>query len=69
MAMPAATTMGPTLICSRGPMRADSAPERADRSSMMTVSGSSEAPAAMGLYPATICSSTGSRNSPPASAP
>src|SRR6266540_13786 len=39
-----------------------------DNASMMKVTGSSAAPEAIGLYPATTWSSTGSRNRPPASA-
>ena len=38
-------TSGPTVICSRGPIRAASAPDRADSTSMITVTGSSEIPA------------------------
>ena len=43
--VPAATSSGPTVICSRGPMRAANAPERADRASMSTVMGKVAAPA------------------------
>ena len=63
---PAALTSGPTVIGSRGPMRPASAPARAENSSMITVIGSSAAPAAMGANPATVCScSTSSRNTAP----
>ena len=42
-------TTGPTLICSRGPIRAASAPERADSSNMTNVTGSSEMPASIAV--------------------
>ncbi len=45
----AAMTSGPTVICSRGPIRAASAPEREESRSMMKVTGSSAVPAATGL--------------------
>ena len=48
-AMPSPKIIGPTLICRRGPIRADRAPERADSASMMKVTGSSAAPEAIGL--------------------
>ena len=35
---------------------------------MMNVTGSSEAPASIGLYPWATCSTTGTRNSSPPSA-
>ncbi len=44
-ASPAAITRGPMVICSRGPIRAARAPERADSASMITVTGSREMPA------------------------
>ena len=43
--IPTATNSGPTVICSRGPMRAASAPERADNASISPVIGSVAAPA------------------------
>ena len=43
-------------IWSRGPIRAASAPERDDSSSMTTVTGSVAVPAAIGLKPETTCS-------------
>ena len=46
--MPAPTIRGPTLSWSRGPMRWASAPLRAEKASMITVMGSSEAPASSG---------------------
>ena len=48
-AIPAAITSGPTVICSRGPIRAESAADRADKASMIAVSGSSAVPASSGL--------------------
>ena len=60
---------GPTVICSRGPIRAASAPDRARQRSMITVTGSSEMPASSAVYPDTCCSWMGSRNSAPPSAP
>ena len=66
---PPAATSGPAVICSRGPIRSASAPDRADRASMISVNGSSEAPAASGLKPATTCSCRTSRNSTAPSAP
>ncbi len=62
-------TRGPTVICNRGPIRAASAPDRADSASMITVIGSSEMPACRGVYPDTWMSWIGSRNSAPPSAP
>jgi hypothetical protein len=61
-------TTGPADICSRGPIRAASAPDRDDKASMMSVTGSSDEPAAIGLYPLTTCSTVGTRNSSPPSA-
>ena len=61
-------TSGPTDICSRGPIREASLPDRDDRASMRNVTGSSDAPASSGLYPLTTWSTTGTRNSSPASA-
>ena len=60
---------GPTVICSRGPIRPASAPDRADSKSMITVIGSSEMPACRGVYPDTCSSWIGSRNRVPPSAP
>ena len=61
-------TTGPTDICSRGPIRAASAPEREDSASMMNVTGSSAVPASTGEYPCTTISTVGTRNSSPPSA-
>ena len=47
-AMPAPAITGPTVIGIRGPIRCASAPMRAENSSIIAVSGSSDAPAAMG---------------------
>jgi hypothetical protein len=44
---PADEATGPTDICSRGPMRAASAPDGAESASMITVSGSIAVPAAL----------------------
>ena len=59
------TSTGPTLICSRGPIRAARAPDRRDRASVIAVTGSSEMPASSAVYPDTCCSWMGSRNSAP----
>ena len=59
------TTTGPTLICSRGPMRVASRPDRDDNTSMITVSGSSAIPDSSGEYPPDTWSWTGRRNSAP----
>ena len=50
-ATPTPATIGPTVICRRGPMRCASAPLRAENRNMSTVIGSSDAPAASGEYP------------------
>ena len=50
-------------------MRAESCPERAEKASMTTVTGSRARPDSSGLYPFTIWSSTGSRNRAPPRAP
>ena len=61
---------GPTDICSRGPIRAASAPERADSSSISTVSGSRRHPRSeRGVSRATVCNCTGTRNRNALSAP
>ena len=39
-----ARTSGPSDICSRGPMRAESCPERAEKASITSVTGSNAAP-------------------------
>src|ERR1700750_474030 len=52
-------TTGPTDICSCGPIRAASAPEREDRASMMNVTGSSAVPAATGGYACTTSRTVG----------
>ena len=46
--MPTPAIIGPTVIGMRGPIRCASAPMRAENSSIIAVSGSSDAPAAMG---------------------
>ena len=46
--MPTPTTTGPTDIWRRGPMRVASAPERAEKASIMTVRGRREIPASRG---------------------
>ena len=45
--VPTATSNGPTVICRRGPMRAASAPDRADSASMRIVMGKLAAPASI----------------------
>ncbi len=40
---------GPTVICRRGPMRADSAPDRAESVSITRVTGSRAMPDSSGL--------------------
>ena len=66
---PPAATRGPTLIGSRGPIRSDSAPARAERTSMIAVTGRSALPARSGENPATTCrSTTRKKNTPPRAA-
>src|SRR4051795_2332740 len=65
---PRAATSGPTVMGIRGPIRCPSAPPRADRNSMMIVTGSSAAPDAIGENPATTCSATTSTKNTPDSA-
>jgi hypothetical protein len=66
---PAATSSGPRVIGTRGPMRALSRPARDDSSSITSVTGASARPAASGENPTTRCSWMGIRNSDPPSAP
>ncbi len=66
---PQAATSGPSDIGSRGPMRAARAPERAESTSMMPVTGSRAVPASNGEKPLTTCMLTTSRkNTPPRAA-
>ena len=48
ISIPAATSSGPRVSGSRGPIRWASAPDRAESSSMIRVTGSAAAPAAIG---------------------
>ena len=51
---------------SRGPKRADSAPNRPANASIITVIGRSAVPATKGLNPDTVCrATTSSSNAPP----
>jgi len=53
-------------ICSRGPIRAAIAPDRAERDSITSVMGSIAVPAATGEKPETTCSwTTSSRKTAP----
>ncbi len=59
---PAPASSGPTVSCSRGPIRVASAPERADSDSIRMVTGNSASPASNGEYPSTVWSWSTSRN-------
>src|SRR5215467_1336743 len=59
--IPIETTTSPAVIGIRGPIFWASAPARADSSSIRSVTGTSDAPAAIGEYPATTCSVTTNR--------
>jgi hypothetical protein len=55
------TTTSPAVIGIRGPIFWASAPARADSSSINSVTGTIDVPAAIGEYPATTCSVTTNR--------
>src|SRR5262249_1709855 len=55
--MPSATIIGPMVIGMRGPMRCASAPARSENNSVITVTGNSDAPAAIGEWPSATWSS------------
>src|SRR5207344_384816 len=55
MINPTATTSGPTVNCSRGPIRCASAPELDDSTSIKRVAGNSATPASSADQPAATC--------------
>jgi len=68
-ATPTAARIGPAVIGIRGPIRALSAPARAEKTSMISVTGISETPAASGVNPATTCRvRTSQKKIPPSAA-
>ena len=54
---PAPTTRGPTVSCSRGPIRWASEPDADENANISTVAGSNEVPARNADQPTATCSS------------